>query len=475
MPVATGADLPLEPPVDLTSPRVIHVVGVGGPGMSPIATVLAAMGHAVSGTDIRESAVLDRLRSRGVSVIVGHDPANIPAAADLVVISTAIPSDNVEVVGAIDRSIPVVGRSPVLRSFASMRRTIAIAGTHGKTTTSSMLALILRAAEAHPSFIIGGEVLDLDTSADWDTGEWFVMEADESDGSGFSVPPEFAVVTNIEPDHLEFHGSVDNLHRAFADFMKSTSGRCIVCADDDVARRLGATVDALTYGQSPDANYRIVDLRSARDGCTFGVEHDAQLLGTVHLPLPGVHNALNACAAIAVALELGIDFAVASDALGKFGGVGRRFQNRGEAGGVVFIDDYAHLPAEIVAALSAARDGEWRRVVAVFQPHRYSRTEALWREFANAFDGADILVLTGIYAAGESPRDGVSGKLIVDAVLNSHGRRAVTYIPDRAGLAAFLASKLRPGDLCLTLGAGDLTDIPDEVQALLAAAPGVRA
>jgi UDP-N-acetylmuramate--alanine ligase len=474
MPVATGADLPLDPPIDLTSPRVIHVIGVGGPGMSPIATVLAAMGHTVSGTDIRESAVLDRLRSRGVSVIVGHDPANIPDACDLVVISTAIPSDNVEVVGAIERSIPVVGRSPVLRSFAAMRRTIAIAGTHGKTTTSSMLAVILRAAEVHPSFIIGGEVLDLDTSADWDAGAWFVMEADESDGSGFSVPPEFAVVTNIEPDHLEYHGSVENLHRAFADFMESTTGRCIVCVDDGVARRLGEDVDALTYGQSDDADYRIVGLRSARDGCTFGVEHDGQLLGSVHLPLPGVHNALNACAAIAVAFELGIDFAVASDALGKFGGVGRRFQNRGEAGGVVFIDDYAHLPAEIMAAVSAARDGEWRRVVAVFQPHRYSRTEALWREFADAFDGADILVLTDIYAAGESPREGVSGKLIVDAVLDSHGRHSVTYIPDRTGLATFLASKLRPGDLCLTLGAGDLTDIPDEVRAILSTAPGAR-
>lgn len=468
MPVATVT----EPFPDLSASLSIHVVGVGGPGMSPIATVLAAMGHSVSGSDIRESAVLDRLRSRGVRVVVGHDPANIAEATDLVVISTAIPSDNIEVVAAGNRSIPVVGRSPVLRSFASMRRTIAVAGTHGKTTTSSMLALILRAADFRPSFLIGGEVLDLDTSADWDSGEWFVVEADESDGSGFSVPHELALVTNIEPDHLEYHGSVENLHGAFAAFMDSTSGRCIVCADDDVAVELGTATGALTYGQSPEADVRIVDLHSGRDGCTFGVERNGVPLGRVHLPLPGVHNALNACAAIAVALEVGIDFAAASAALGEFGGVGRRFQARGETGGVTFIDDYAHLPTEIAAAVSAARDGEWRRLVVVFQPHRYSRTASLWHEFADAFEGADQLVLTDIYAAGESPREGVSGKLIVDAVLQSHGRRNVAYVPVRTELAAFLASRLRPGDLCLTLGAGDLTDIPDEVRQLLSAKVG---
>ena len=465
MPVPTAT----EPFPDLSASLSIHVVGVGGPGMSPIATVLAAMGHSVSGSDIRESAVLDRLRSRGVRVFVGHDPANISATTDLVVISTAIPSDNVEVVSAGERSIPVVGRSPVLQSFASMRRTIAVAGTHGKTTTASMLALILRAAGSKPSFIIGGEVLDLDTSADWDSGEWFVIEADESDGSGFSVTHELTLVTNIEPDHLEYHGSVENLHSAFAAFMKSTSGPCIVCADDDVAAELGKAAGALSYGQSPLADVRIVDLHSGRDGCTFGVEHNGVQLGTVHLPLPGVHNALNACAAIAIALKVGIEFAVASQALAAFGGVGRRFQARGETAGVTFIDDYAHLPTEIAAAVSAARDGDWRRLVVVFQPHRYSRTASLWHEFADAFEGADQLVLTDIYAAGESPRDGVSGKLIVDAVLGSHSQRNVAYVPVRSELAAFLASRLRAGDLCLTLGAGDLTDIPDEVQQLLSA------
>ncbi len=468
MPVATVT----EPFPDLTASLSIHVVGVGGPGMSPIATVLAAMGHSVSGSDIRESAVLDRLRSRGVRVFVGHDPENIPGTTDLVVISTAIPSDNVEVVSAGERSIPVVGRSPVLRSFASMRRTIAIAGTHGKTTTSSMLALILRATGSRPSFIIGGEVLDLDTSADWDSGEWFVIEADESDGSGFSVPHELVVVTNIEPDHLEYHGSIENLHSAFAGFMESTSGRSIACADDDVAAELGKATGALTYGQSPQADVRIVDLHSGRDGCTFGVERYGDLLGRVHVPLPGVHNAMNACAAIAAALEIGIEFAVASEALARFGGVGRRFQTRGETGGVTFIDDYAHLPTEIAAAVSAARDGDWRRLVVVFQPHRYSRTASLWPEFADAFEGADQLVITDVYAAGEPPRAGVSGKLIVDAVLGSHSQRNVAYVPVRTELAAFLASRLRPGDLCLTLGAGDLTDIPDEVQQLLSANVG---
>jgi UDP-N-acetylmuramate--alanine ligase len=435
--------------------------------MSAIATVLAAMGHRVSGTDLRESEALDRLRALGIVVAVGHDAAHVPAEADLVAISTAVPDDNVEVVEARRRGIEVVRRTSLLAAIAAERRTVAVAGTHGKTTTSALLALVLLEGGLEPSYVIGGRVADLGHGAAWAAGEWFVVEADESDGSGFALPHAAAIVTNVEPDHLEYHGSVENLHAAFAAFMAATTGPVVVCADDPVARRLGAEVGATTYGTADGADVRMAEVRAGRDGVGFDLWRHGEHVGPVHVPVAGLHNARNACAAIAMGLELGVPFAAATSAVGGFRGVDRRFQARGEAEGVTFVDDYAHLPTEVAAAVAAARDGGWRRVVTVFQPHRYSRTEALWRDFADAFEGTDLLVLTDVYAADEAPRPGITGKLVVDAVLDAHGRRAVAFLPTLDDVVAYLTDRLRPGDLCLTLGAGDLTTVPDRVLARL--------
>jgi UDP-N-acetylmuramate--alanine ligase len=449
--------------IDLSAPRVVHVVGVGGAGMSAIAEVLVAMGHRVSGSDLKESTGLERLRSLGVSIAIGHDPANLPPDADMVAISTAIPDRNPEVRTAEERGVPVVRRAALLAAVAATRRALAVAGTHGKTTTSSMLALVLVEAGTRPSFIIGGDLNEIGSGAAWDQGEWFVIEADESDGSGFALPRHGCIVTNVEPDHLEFHGSVEALHAAFGAFLDATPGPRVVCADDEVARRLGRDHGAVSYGTAEDADYRLVDLTSGRGGVQFTVVRRGDVLGQVHLPVPGAHNARNACAAVAMAMELGTDFGPAAAALGRFAGVARRFQFRGEAGGITFVDDYAHLPTEVEAAVGAARDGGWARVVTVFQPHRYSRTEALWQEFGDAFEGSDLLVVTDVYASGEAPRPGVSGKLIVDAVLDAHPFQPVAYLPRRTDVVDYLSGRLRPGDMCLTLGAGDLTAAPDDV------------
>ena len=463
MPAAIESD----PGPSLTQRRSIHILGVGGPGMSAIASALVGMGHAVSGSDVVESAVLERLRSEGVVVYVGHSPDNIGVNVEALVVSTAIPEGNPEIIAARARLLPVVRRTALLPAIAAERRTIAVTGTHGKTTTSSMLALILLGAGLDPSFLIGGELRQLGTNAKWSDGEWFVLEADESDGSGFSIDHEAVIVTNIEADHLEFHGSFENLYRAFERFVASTSGPVVLCADDPNTARLARGMKAITYGLSNEATVRIVGLEGSRSGVDFTVVVGGEELGQVHVPVPGTHNALNACAAIALALQLGVSFDDCVMALATFGGVGRRFEPKGDANGIVFIDDYAHLPTEITAAISAGQDGDWERLVVVFQPHRYSRTQTLWQDYADAFEDADLLVLTGIYGAGEAPRAGVTGQLIVDAVAAAHPEQAVQYVAERESLAAVLASELRSGDLCLTLGAGDITTLADEILVLL--------
>ena len=460
-------------PLDLREPRAIHIVGVGGAGMSAIADVLAAMGHRVSGSDLKDGPALERLRAAGVHTSVGHDADHLPPGLDAVAISTAVPERNPEVVAARAAGIPVLRRADILAAIAATRSTLAVAGTHGKTTTSSMLALVLIEAGLRPSFIIGGDVNEIGTGAAWDAGEWFVIEADESDGTFLELPRAGCIVTNAEPDHLEHYGGWEPLRAAFARFLRETDGPRVVCADDVEAAALAAEVGAVTYGTAADARYRLVDLTSERDGARFTLERDGVPLGAVHLPVPGAHNARNAAGAAALAMELGAPFEACARALGRYAGVARRFEHRGHTAGVAFVDDYAHLPTEVAAALAAARDGGWRRVVAVFQPHRYSRTASLWQDFADAFVDADLLVLTDVYAAGETPRPGVSGKLVVDAVLDHHPWASVAYLPHRADLVAYLTRTLRPGDLCLTLGAGDLTTLPDEVQDRLAERPPV--
>ena len=455
-----GGPASANDPLDLAQPRRIHVVGIGGAGMSAIATVLHAMGHTVTGSDLNPSAGLDRLRALGLEVVVGHRPENV-GQAEVVTISTAVPAGNPEVVAARERGLAVLSRSDVLAAIAATRRTMAVAGTHGKTTTSSMLAQVLAEAGFQPSFIIGGEVNQFGTGAVWDDGEWMVVEADESDGTFLQLRPEVAVVTSIEPDHLEHYGSFEALRVAFERFV-GASGRVVVCADDAEGQAL-TTGSAVTYGTSEGADYHMTDVVGHRSSVSFGVVHGGAVLGHVALPVPGLHNARNACGALVAGMAVGAPFDAGARALARYGGVARRFQFRGERGGVSFVDDYAHLPSEVKAALGAARDGGWRRVVCVFQPHRFSRTAALWADFADAFTDADVVVVTDVYDAGELPRPGVSGKLVVQAVLDAHPATAVAYLPDRKDWAPYLERVLRPGDLCLTLGAGDLTRLPDEM------------
>ena len=455
--------------VDLRSPRTIHVVGVGGAGMSAIARVLASMGHRVSGSDLKESSGLERLRAEGVEVHIGHDSSNLRSDLDYVTVSTAIPERNLEVVSARQRGLPVLRRAEMLGAIAATRHTVAVAGTHGKTTTASMLALVLTQAGMRPSFIIGGDVNEIGSGAIWSDGEWFVVEADESDGTFVELPREAALLTNVEADHLEYHGSFDVLLAQFDLFLSAATGPKLVCADDAIALEIGRAHGAHTYGTSKEAEFRMVDVTVGRWGAAFDLHHDGRELGRLSLPLAGLHNACNAAAAAVMGVLLGASFDAARIALGRFSGVARRFEHRGEVGGITFIDDYAHLPTEVAAALAAAKAGEWSRVVCVFQPHRYSRTAVLWREFADAFGDADVAAITDVYAAGEIPRPGVSGKLVVQAVLDAHPWARVAYLPHRADISTFLRRELRPGDLCLTLGAGDLTSLPDEMQELLRA------
>jgi UDP-N-acetylmuramate--alanine ligase len=449
--------------LDLSARRTVHVVGVGGAGMSAIALLLARMGHRVSGTDLRDSPVLARLAAAGVAVEASQRAANVPADADAVVYSTAVPADNVELAEARRRGIPVLHRSLALRALTRLRSSVAVAGSHGKTTTSSMLALVLRAAGLRPSFVIGGEVNEVGANAAFDAGDWLVVEADESDGTFLALEPAAAIVTSVEPDHLDHYGGFAALVEAFERFLAGVPGPRVVGVDDATAAGIATRVGgATTYGFASGATIRIVDYVGHRAGARFGLERDGAPLGVVELPVPGRHNAANATGAIALAGELGVRFDVAAAALRGFGGVARRFQHRGEVDGVSLVDDYAHLPAEVAAAIAAAREGGWAHVVVVFQPHRYTRTAALWRDFADAFTGADAVVVTDVYAAGEAPVAGVSGELVARAVAERHPGLALTYRPRRVDLLDVPRELAGPGDVVLTLGAGDLTTLPDE-------------
>lgn len=450
--------------LDLEHPVRVHVVGVGGAGMSAVAAVLAAMGHVVTGSDIKPSRVTERLQSHGVGIMVGHRPEHV-AGADLVTFSPAIRPDNPELREAERRGIRRCPRSEILPAIARTRRCIAVAGTHGKTTTSSMLSLILVEAGLRPSFLIGADINDIGTNAVWDSGEWLVLEADESFGAFQSLRPEVAIVCNVEPDHLDHYGGVQDLQAAFEHFLKGATGGRVVSADDDVAAALGRRLQARSVGTADDADVHMDQVELHRSALSFDLVAQGARWGRIEVPVPGLHNARNAAMATVAAMLAGSSFEVAQSALARFAGVPRRFEFRGEARGVTFVDDYAHLPGEVRAALEAARAGRWRRVVAVFQPHRYSRISALAATFAGAFDDADQLVVTDIYPAGEAPIPGVSGKLVVDAVSSAPGAPPVTYAPGREELRQAVASLLREGDVCCTLGAGDLTTLPDELLA----------
>ena len=456
------ADLP-----DLAEPRRIHVVNVGGAGMSALATVLAQMGHHVSGTDERETPFLPPLRDLGVDVRIGehHDAAG---NADLVVTSTATPDDHADLAAAGRAGVPVVHRGDALEAICRQREVVAVAGTHGKSTTSAMLATILQGVGDGSGYLVGTRVTGLGANAHWGDGPRFVVEADESDGTFLRVAARHGIVTNVEADHLAYWGTEDALVDGFRRFVTALEGFAVLCLDDAGSSALvDDATRPVTYGTDPRAMHHVDEVEPAGIGVAY--THTITVGGSrrtarVTVPsAPGVHNARNAAGAVAMAVALGIDLDAAAEAIGRFAGVARRFEVRGRAGGVTFVDSYDHLPTEVRAALAAARSGPFERVVCVFQPHRYTRTRDLAATFADAFVDADVLGVTELYAAGEAPIDGVSGRLVLDAVSAAHPDADTTFLPDLGATADWLVDVLRPGDCCLTLNAGDLTRVPDEV------------
>jgi UDP-N-acetylmuramate--alanine ligase len=459
---------------DLSTPRRIHVIGIGGPGMSAIAQVLCEMGHQVSGSDIHESGVLDRLRALGVSIIVGHD-ATAVHNCDAVTASTAIPPTNIELVAAAKQSVLVLSRAQVLGAICALKQSVAVAGTHGKTTTSAMLMHIMTTARLQPSFVIGGDVHGLGLGAGWRIGQYLVVEADESDSTHLALPLFGSILTNVDVDHLDHFETFDKIVESFEQYVKKIDGPKVLCADDAVCAKIALMYGCRTYGKNINADVRVVNVVLADGGSHFDIEARPSgstvkhvLVGSVEVPLRGEHNVLNATAALTMAMELGVDFVVAAQALSVFGGVARRFDMRGIDNGVTFVDDYAHLPNEIIAVLRGARDttDKWNRVVAVFQPNRFNRMSVMSGAYADAFADADVVVVTDIYSSGTTPIPGVTGKLVVDAIKNNHPGKRVEWIARREDLVIFLASTLTNGDLCISMGCGDVAQLPDEVISL---------
>ena len=454
---------------DLSQPQRIHVIAIGGAAMSAIAHILVVGGNTVSGSDQADSAILAKLREKGCAIAVGHDAAAV-TGVDLVVISTAVKPGNVELDAAIALGIPIATRNEMMTAFGAQRRTLGISGTHGKTTTSGMAAVVLMAAGWDPSFIVGGQITELSTGVRWADSEWLSVEADESDSSFLCFGAEAVIVTNVEPDHLDFHGSMANLETAFDTFVRQAAGPRIACVDDPGVVELIARVTPLaitTYGTSPLAQYRIGDIASNESGNRFTVTSPDGHQYDLSVRFPGEHVVRNAAAVFAMATELGIQPAVSIAALAGFQGVGRRLEQRGMVRGVRFIDDYAHLPAEVATNVTAVDGGRgpqsWERVIAVFQPHRFTRIRDVGVDFGPSFSGADIVIITGLYASGQDPIEGISGRTVFDAVVANRQGKPTYYAETRAELMVLLGDVLQAGDLCLTMNAGDLTTLPDDM------------
>ena len=454
----------------------VHFIGIGGAGMSGIARIMLARGMAVSGSDAKDSALLTALRAEGARVHLGHDPGHLTGART-VVANSAIRATNPELVAAHEQGLVVLHRSQALAALAQGHRVVAVAGTNGKTTTTSMLTVTLQHAGLDPSFSIGGELTESGTNAHHGSGDVFVLEADESDGTFVVYRPDVAVVTNVQPDHLDHYGDLAGVEAGFASFAASIrpGGLLVACADDagsarlaDVARERGIRV--VTYGESATADLRLVDLRASTTGAHFAVVDRGRRIGEVALGVPGHHNALNALAAVTAALALGTPAPVALAGVATFGGTRRRFEPRGRVGGVQIFDDYAHNPGKVVAAVATGRQVAGAgRLVVVFQPHLFSRTRDFAAAFGAALGGADEVVVMDVYAAREDPLPGVSGALVAAAVPLPADR--VAYVPSWSDTADAVRARLRPGDVLLTIGAGDVTLLADEVLALLGPAP----
>jgi UDP-N-acetylmuramate--alanine ligase len=457
----------------------VHFVGIGGIGMSGIAEVLLNLGYAVQGSDLAESANVRRLRDKGAKIAIGHAADNL-AGAGVVVVSSAIKRDNAELVAARALRLPVVRRAEMLAELMRLKSCVAIAGTHGKTTTTSMVAALLDAAGFDPTVINGGIINAYGTNARLGAGEWMVVEADESDGTFLKLPADIAVVTNIDPEHLDHFRTFEAVQDAFCAFVENVPfyGFSVMCTDHPVVQTLVGRIEdrrVVTYGENPQADVRLVDLSHAGGTSLFTVVvrdrtgQSVHEIGKIALPMPGRHNALNATAAIAVGRELNIGDDVIRNALGNFGGVRRRFTRTGIWNGVAIVDDYAHHPVEIAAVLRAARESTKGQVIAIVQPHRFTRLAALFEQFCACFNDADAVIVAHVYPAGEAPISGADRDSLV-AGLRTHGHRRVVALDEPEQLATLVAGMAEPGDYVVCLGAGSITQwayaLPGELAAL---------
>jgi UDP-N-acetylmuramate--alanine ligase len=456
----------------------IHFVGIGGIGMSGIAEVLANLGYVVRGSDVADSANVKRLRDNGISVAIGHKAENVEGA-HVVVVSSAIKRDNPELAAARAQRLPVVRRAEMLAELMRLKRCVAIAGTHGKTTTTSMIATLLEAGQFDPTVINGGIINAYGTNARLGLGDWMVVEADESDGTFLKLPADVAVVTNVDPEHLDHFQTFDAVQAAFQSFVENVPfyGFAVMCTDHPVVQQLVGRIEdrrVVTYGENPQADVQLVGLDHANGGSQFSVVFrnraggEGHTIGRLTLPMPGRHNALNATAAIAVARELGISDERIRKALAAFGGVRRRFTKTGEWNGVTIIDDYGHHPVEIAAVLKAARDSTKGQVIAVMQPHRYTRLASLFEAFSACFNDADTVIVAPVYPAGEQPIPGIDRDALVSGV-RARGHRHVLALDGPADLARLVRGLARPRDYVVCLGAGSITQwayaLPGELAA----------
>lgn len=448
----------------------VHLIGIGGSGMSGIAEVLLASGYAVSGSDLKATPVTERLNALGATIYEGHRAENV-RGAQVVVASSAVAANNVEVVEAHKQKIPVIPRAEMLAELMRLKHGIAVAGAHGKTTTTSMVAAVLGAAGFDPTFVVGGRVNHAGANAMVGKGEFIVVEADESDRSFLLLAPVIAVITTIDREHLDQYSSLEEIQQVFLQFANRVPfyGSAILCLDEPNVQAIipGVKRPVIAYGTSTQADLVISDVKLQGLSSEFRLTYRGDDLGIFRLPSPpGIHNVRNAAAAAAVALSLNVPADLIRAGLAKFGGVGRRFEIRGVFNGITVIDDYGHHPAEIRATLEAARGCGYKRLVVVFQPHRYTRTKALWDDFCRSFNEADVLVLTEVYAAGEEHIEGVTGEKLAEAV-SAAGHKNVVFCSTMQSAMEFVLREARSGDAVLTIGAGSVGRVPEQLGMLL--------
>ena len=464
--------------IDMKNFKKIHFIGIGGVGMSPLAKMLIESGFIISGSDCSDSTNVQMLRNMGAKIFIGQDGKNLlntdgTSSCEAIVYSTAIPKTNPEMVKAKELKIPILHRADINAFFVnSKKKGIAVAGSHGKTTTTSMIGFILQEAGIDPSIIIGGISTDLETSAILGKSDYLVSEADESDGTFLKLKPAIEVITNVEDDHLDYYGTIEKIQEAFKNFLVNLDkekGLAVLCYDNEPLFNMAKEIDRriISYGINNEADFMAKNINAGIEGISFDVYNKGKNLGRIKLKLHGKHNVLNSLAAIIVALDAGIEFNKIAEALSRFHGAKRRFQTKANINGIWIVDDYGHHPSEIEATLKAAKETNRKRVVCIFQPHRYSRTKLLLNKFGKSFHDADVLVLTEVYSAGEKQIEGIDGECIVKEVKSNDANKEIYYVRERNKIAEFLKDKLKEDDLVITMGAGDNYKTGEELIELL--------